>query len=149
MQGLATWENVSGVSTDQKVFLLEVEVAQPLLASPELPAALVTLPKTVGEGGPRPGHHCACLWRETEKLLFLPLELHNDRWRAICRARNHHSWRTMAHWDPTHLEKSMKQTEAGLCETKPKEICQKSDFQSLEISRHEALSVRELLASVF
>lgn len=108
---------------------------------PRAPSSLGVPPKTVGEVSPRQAHHSACLRRETEEPLLLSPELRNDRWRAICRARSHHSWRTMAHWDPTHLEKSVKQTEAGLCETKPKEICVESDFQSLEIGRDEALSV--------
>ena len=41
-------ENISGVSTDQKGSTFKVDVAQPWLASPKLPAFLVSLPRPQG-----------------------------------------------------------------------------------------------------
>lgn len=65
---------------------MESENGSALTCLPRALSILAIPPERVGEAGPRHGHHSACLGRETEEPLLLPLELRNDRWRAICRA---------------------------------------------------------------
>lgn len=66
-----------------KGFTLKVEVAQPLLASPELPAFTVSLPREWGrQVQGRAITLPACGGKQ--RVFLLLLELHSDRWRAIC-----------------------------------------------------------------
>lgn len=75
-------ENINGVSTDQKGFTSKLEMALPLLPSPELQQSWY-LSQDSGETSPRQGHYSACLRRETEEPLLSPLELGDDRWRPF------------------------------------------------------------------
>lgn len=90
---------------------------------PRVPRNSGIPPQTVGEASPRQGHHSACLQGRQSSLCccrwsaamidggpFVEPEaiIHGGQWPT----GTQHIWR-----------RAWKQTEAGLCETKPKEIC--------------------------
>lgn len=87
---------------------------------PRVPRNSGIPPKTAGEASPRQGHHSACLQGRQRNLCCWHWSTMMIRWKAICWAWSHYSWRTMTHWDPTHLEKSMEADRSGIMWNKGK-----------------------------